>query len=145
MMHFHWQATPLSPGLSLSTNLCPLLASSSIQLSPFFSPPSEGFCELCSLSIFLALVSECLHCVTVSCNFLRNNPFLFSPLPLYLSLVLSVCEKRIFHAPSLSSLHSQLSQFLLHIAFHILFSFTLCHSCFHPFYLVFLSPSFSLL
>lgn len=139
MMHFYWQATPLSPGLSLSTNLCPLLSFSSIQLSPFFQSPKRRILRTLpsfALSIFLGLVRECLHCVTLSCNLLRNSPFPFFHPP-SISFSRTLCEKSLFHPPSLNSLHAQLSQFLLHIAFHILFSFRLCCCCFHPFDLFF--------
>lgn len=135
-MHFHWQATPLSPGLSLATNLCPLLSFSSIPHSPFFfqSPKWRILQTLPSfaLSIFLALVSECLHCLTVSCNLIRNNSFpLFWTALLSRSLTRSVKRDYSIHQPW--TLHAQLSHFLLQIGFHILFSSTLC--CFHPFYL----------
>lgn len=84
VMHFHWQATPLSPGLALATNLCPLLSFSSIPLHPSFQAPrSEGFYELCplsTLSIF-TLVSKRSHCVTASCSEIAPIPlsFFFTP------------------------------------------------------------------
>lgn len=40
MMHFHWQATLLFPGLALTTNLCPLL---SLSFTPSFHSPEWGF------------------------------------------------------------------------------------------------------
>lgn len=139
MMHVHWQATPLSPGIALATNLCPLLSFSSSPLSLSFQSPEWRILQTLpsfALSIFLALVSECLHCVTASCNLHRNSPFPFFSPPPSISF-LSLCEKKILHPPSLNSFHAQLSQFLSQLAFHILFPFTLCCCSFHPRYLRF--------
>lgn len=84
MMQFHWQATLLSPGLALATNLRPLLSFCSIPVALSFQSLEWGILQTLpsfALSIFLSLVSESLYCVTVSCNLLRNSLFPpFSPL-----------------------------------------------------------------
>ena len=118
MMHFHWQATLLSPGLALATNLCLLLSFSSIPPSPSFQSPEWRILQTLpsfALSIFPALVSESMYCVTASCNLLRNSPLpLFYTPPPSIPFSRSV-KRKIFHPPSPNSFHAQLSQFLLRL------------------------------
>lgn len=137
MMHFHWQATLLSPGLALATNLCLLLSFSSIPPSPSFQSPEWRILQTLpsfALSIFPALVSESMYCVTASCNLLRNSPLpLFLPLPPSIPFSHSVKGKK--NIPStIPELLPCSAVPVSAAAFYILFPLTLHRCCcFHPY------------